>query len=472
MLRSALLVLSGNVTFYFLLLVRNLLVARLIPEVDYGIAATFAMSMTVVEMMSNFGLQQQIIQSRDGNSERFQHSMHGFQVLRGLVAATILFLAAGPIAALMRVPEVIWAYQAMALVPALNAFQHFDMHRFNRDMRFWPIVLTNVVPSVLSVLSVFLFFQWFGDYQVMLYALMVQACGMLIASHLVSERRYKLSFDKTYMLGALRFGWPFLLDALVLFAVFNGDKVIVGRELGMEALAFFAMGVTLTLTPTLVASRSIQNFMLPQLSPLSEERGAKFQSLAHTAVQASLLMGALLAAGTVLLGQPIVYMLLGEKYAPLLPFLGWFAVLHGLRAFRGGASVVCLSVGHTLNATLGNMMRAILLPVVWWVAVTSGDIVAILWVGVVGELLAHALLLVILKWRIGLSLRPLVLPHLGIAVVFGIAIWLLVLQPSSPGTIWMPSLPHFSLLLLAVVAACVSMRELWGYARQNMLRQP
>ena len=67
MFRSALLILSGNLTSYMLLFLRNLLVARLIGVSDYGIASTFLLSMSIVEMMSALGIQQQLILRKDGD---------------------------------------------------------------------------------------------------------------------------------------------------------------------------------------------------------------------------------------------------------------------------------------------------------------------------------------------------------------------------------------------------------------------
>ena len=56
MLRSALLILSGNAAASILTLARNLIVARLISVENYGIAATFAIAMAVVEMASALGI--------------------------------------------------------------------------------------------------------------------------------------------------------------------------------------------------------------------------------------------------------------------------------------------------------------------------------------------------------------------------------------------------------------------------------
>ena len=414
MFRSALLILSGNAAASLLLLARNLIVARLIPVEDYGVAATFAIAMAVVEMASALGLQQQIIQARNGEDPHFQAALQGFQVLRGLISGAVLFVCAGLIADFLNVPQAAWAYRIMALVPVLNALTHFDIHRLNRSMVFWPVILTGAVPALLSVLAVWPLAHLYGDYRVMLYAIVVQAAMTAVISHVVARRPYQLVLDRAVMAQSLRFGWPLLLNGILLFGVFNGDKLIVGRELGMETLAIFAMGFTLTLTPTLVMAKSAQNFFLPQLSTLDRltpEGEARFIHLAMATLQAILVMGLVLVVGVALCGIPVVMVLLGEKYAALLQYLVWLAVMQALRMAKAGPSIVALSCGHTANALVANVLRILTLPLCWYVAVTTGDLLTIIIIAVAGELLGHLVALGMLRYRSHVTLRRVILPQ-------------------------------------------------------------
>lgn len=413
MFRSALLILSGNAAASLLLLARNLIVARLISVEDYGIAATFAISMAVVEMMSQLGLQQQIVQAKDGDNTRFQAGLQGFQVLRGVLSGMILFFAAGLIADFLNIPEIAWAYQVMALVPVLTALQHFDIHRLNRQMRFWPVVLTGAVPALISLAAVWPLYLWLGDYRVMLWAIITQIALMTIVSHIVAERPYRLLLDRAIMAGSLRFGWPLLVNGILMFGVFNGDKLIVGRVLGMETLAIFAMGFTLTLTPTLVMAKSAQNFFLPQLSKVDQDTQAgvaQFQHLSMTTLQVSLLNGAILVVAIALLGAFFVQALLGEKYAALIPLLVPMSVLQAMRVAKSGNAVVALSVGHTANAMLANMVRVATLPLVWYALVQGVDLLGVIWIATGGEVLGYFLSLWLLHRRVGTGLRPMFWP--------------------------------------------------------------
>jgi O-antigen/teichoic acid export membrane protein len=410
MFRSALLILSGNATAALLLLARNLIVARMIPVADYGVAATFAIAMAVVEMASALGLQQQIVQARNGDDPRFQAALQGFQVLRGVIAGIALFVCAGLIADALNVPQAAWAYRVMALVPVLNALVHFDIHRLNRTMVFWPVILTGAVPALLSVLAVWPLALHFGDYRVMLYAIVVQAVATAAISHLVAQRPYRLVLDRAVMAQSLRFGWPLLVNGILLFGVFNGDKMIVGRELGMEVLAIFAMGFTLTLTPTLVMAKSAQNFFLPQLSAVDRSTPAGEARFIH------LLMGMALVIGVALCGIPVVTVLLGDKYAALLPYLIWLAVMQALRMAKAGPAIVALAGGQTGNAMVANLLRIATLPLCWYVAVTTGNLYTIIGIGIAGETLGLTAALALIHWRSAVPLRAVAAP-LGVMLL-------------------------------------------------------
>lgn len=411
MLRSAALVLSGNALSALLLLTRNLLIARLIPIEDYGIAATFAIVMAIVEMASFLGLHQQIVQARDGDAPRFQAALQGLQVLRGLFASVLMFLMADVIARFLGIPEVAWAYQLQAIFPLLNALQHFDIHRMNRQMRFGPLLLTNTVPTILSVVTVWPLAEIYGDYRVMLYAQMIHMILIVIVSHLVAERPYRIVFDRGIMARSLTFGWPLLVNGLLMFFVFQGDKLIVGRELGMEALAIFAMGMTLTLTPTLVISRSAQNLFLPRLSqPDLDDRQWKHRGI--LAVEAVLAMTLVFVLATALAGPWIVTIVLGEGYGELATLLIWLAAMQAIRIFKVGPSIIAMSRARTDNDMYANLVRIAALPIAWYYATQSDDLIGLILIALTGEGLALGVSLFLLQRRCGFPIRSIARPLL------------------------------------------------------------
>ncbi|MFA7433427.1 MAG: oligosaccharide flippase family protein [Gemmobacter sp.] len=466
MFRTALLILSGNAFSSLMTLLRTLIVVRLISVEDYGIAATFAISLAIVEMMSALGLQQMIVRDSRGDDPHFQAALQGFQMLRAVVLAVVLFLLAPFFAGFLGVPEVTWAYRLLALVPLLNGLKHFDIHRLNRRMSFRPLILSNAVPAVVSVLLVWPLFLLFGDFRVMLWAVLMQAVFGVAVSHLVAERRFRLVFDVAVIREGLGFGWPILVNGALLFAVFHGEKLIVGRELGMEVLAIFAMGMTLTLTPTLVMAGSLSNFFLPQVSAVKDER-ERFNALSLAVIQASLLGGALFLVAMLFVGGPLVHVLLGEKYAPLVPYLVWLAALQAVRVFKVGGAVLALATGHTRNPMYANVLRVALLPLGWYVVARGGSLLLLIQIAILGEILGMIVASVFSHHILKVPFRPVVLPLLLTAGV----VLLSCLAVTAGGGLIAPGAPLWLALgaLLLCLPGFLSMRALRDYAGKRVM---
>ena len=418
MLRQSLLLLSGNASAALLSLIRNLLIARLLSVADYGIAATLALVMTLIEMATALGLQAQIIQSHEGDDPDFQASLQGVQMLRGALAALILYFAAGALAAFLNLPDLAWAYQIVALVPLLSGLVHFDIYRLNRKMRFAPLLLSTTFPLLLTLALVWPLVEWLGDWRVMLVLILVQVAALTLTSHIVAERRYRLAFEARRIRQSLTFGWPLLINNALLFLVFQGDRALVARELGPEVFAIFSMGVTLTLTPTLVLGKSLQTLLLPRLS--SEQDPVRFERLATITQQAAILNALILLLGVFFLGEPVIALVLGAKYLPLVPIIGALAAVQALRVLKTGGNIVALSRGQTGNAMISNLFRAATLPLVWLTLVQGGGLGAVIALAALGETLGYGASLILVRWRLRQRLWPLLAPLLCTVLVMAL----------------------------------------------------
>lgn len=393
-----------------MLFARNLLLARLVSVEDYGVASTFAIAMAVVEMSTQFGLHVQIVQDKRGEDPAFQAALQGFQVLRGVIAGLLLFVLAGAMADLMNIPQVAWAYQVMALLPVLKSLQHFDIHRLNRDMRFGPLLLTGGLSAFASLLALYPLAMWLGDYRAMLYALVLQALLELVISHLTADRKYRMVLDRAVISGSIRFGWPLLTNGVLLFLVFQGDRVIVGRELGIEVLAVFSMGVTLSFTPALVMTKSIQNFFLGPLSRDAELRKTApgtFQNSAEAVIQGNLVSGAALIIGALFLGPWFIYVALPPEYTGLSWMLIWMVIQQGVRVFKSGPNLVSLSCGYTLNELATNGIRVLSLSAIWWAASTGLGLPVIFAIAIAAEALGVGIAVILMQWKIKIGLTNL-----------------------------------------------------------------
>lgn len=471
LVRSGGLLVAGNAASAMVLFLRNVTLARLIPVPDYGIAMTFAIAMAAVEMGSYLAFDRLLVQAADGDRPHLQATLQTLQVLRGALIGGVLFLTAGPIAYLLGAQEAVWAFQLLSVVVLMRGFAHLDIFRLQRDSRFLPSVSVQLLAHTVGTLAIVPFALWTGDWRAMLWSLLLQEAAFLTLSHLIAASPYRLGWNWALARRSLAFGWPLMVNGLVLFAIFYGDRIIIANQLGIEAMALFAAAFTLTLAPTLILAKSAQTLLLPALSR-SRERDEGFAPLAVSAVEFGLLAGLSLAVGFAILGPWVFGLLFGPAFAPAAPLVVWLAMIQAVRVAKSGPATVSIAGACTHNPLVANLVRVGVLPVTFLAAASGGELLVLIKIGLAGETLALVVSLFLARRRPGLRMARLRLPLALFAMTIAAIGTCATLDPSTTdlGTVFDDAGTAAVLALFTLFLA--SLRDLWAWVWTELRTAP
>ncbi|OAD23988.1 polysaccharide biosynthesis protein, partial [Candidatus Thiomargarita nelsonii] len=262
----------GQVIAQLLMFVRNIILARMLTPEDMGIAATFAITISLLEMSSNLGVEMLLVQAQDGDDPQLQAVSHLFQVSRGLLMGAIILALAPIIARMFDTPQAVWAFQYVAIVPVLQGFMHLDWKRVQRNLTFIPSVIVEIAPQAIITLAAWPMVIWLGDYSAILWLVIIQALMMLLASHIVAKRNYQVSWNRVYASRLLAFGWPLLINGLLMFGVFQGDRLIVGTAYSMAELGVFSVAFALVMMIAMTLAKLASALLLPLFSRVQAEQ--------------------------------------------------------------------------------------------------------------------------------------------------------------------------------------------------------
>ena len=423
-LSGAALLATGQVVGQGFSFIRNIIIARLISPNDFGIAATFVIAVSLLEMSSNLAADRLLVQAEDGNDERFQETAHLLMAVRGTVNAVLLFLLAWPFSRLFNIPEARWAFQCLAIVPLVMGFAHLDRKRLHRDLRFGRDTIVDVVDQVIPLIAAWPLAIWLGDYSAVLWLLIGKSVVSVATSHLVAHRPYRLAWHGAYLKRMLTFGWPLLVNGLLMFGIFHGDRLVVGTAYTMTDLGFYSVAFTLTMVPTMMLVRIVSALFLPLLSNV-QTSPHKFRARYTLSVQALCPAAALLATLFILGGTFLVTEIYGDKYAPAGTVIGWVAAMQAVRLMRVTPALAAMAKGDTQTLMLSNIARSCALALVVLAAIVHAELWWIAAAGLVGELLALGLVLARLtrlhNLPAGVCIRPACLAFAAILLGAGIA---------------------------------------------------
>jgi len=219
----------------------------------------------------------------------------------------------------------------------------------------------------------------------MLGALFAQWITYLILSHLVAERRFSFGWEASVWRGLFVFGWPLMLNAWLVYPIVNGDRIIVGNQLGPEVLGWFSAAFMLAQTPSMLLTSAPRTLFLPMITQAEGNRAE-----AHRISQEiTLFMGLVFAVGTLITGPFFLTALYGERYLQAVPVLLWLGLIFGLRIARGGLQTSAIAEGRTQVVLHGSIARAIALPFAWALLQYGGTIDQLMVLLFVAELFSY-----------------------------------------------------------------------------------
>lgn len=368
-------------------LARNVLLARLLSVTEFGLAATFAILMTIVETFQNVGLNRLVVQDPRADDPAFVSNLHGAQIVVSFMASIVLILVALIFAAATNTVSQTSDYLVLTLVPLINAFTNLDIFRMQRDGHFAPQALRSLLSQPLGLLAILPAYWFFHDHRVALAAILTQQVSAVALSHVGVQQSYRVSFDGTIARHAFRFGWPLVVNGLLMFFILNGDRMIVLNRFGPESLGWFSAALMLTMIPGNLAAKSLQTLALPELA----KAHARPQDHAHlytVLISLSALLAMTLTVGALLLGAAVLDLLFGARFHAAAAYIVPLACLNALRLFRAAPAIAALASAETRSPLYTNIVRLAGVPAALAIATTTGRIDAMILAGIGAELAA------------------------------------------------------------------------------------
>ena len=410
---------------------RNVLIGRALSVEEFGIVGTFALAFAIIEMATYAGLDRMIVQDKSGDDPDFQANLQALQVARGLVGAGMFLLLAWPYAWFLGNLDIYWAYLVVAGLPLIRGFIHFDVYRLQRSLTFGPTSLVTVGGPAASLIAVAIFLPVIDSFLIMLVALFVQQGVFVALTHVVARQKWRIAFEFHTTMRALRFGIPLLINGVVVFAIHNGDLLLVGGFLGMEVLGWFYVATLITLAISMNLDATVRSSLLPGLSK-AFGAGEGFEPRAEQALEFAVAGAIALVAVIYVLGAPAVLILFGADYAPTVDYLIPLAVLYAFKTAKLAPNVLAIARAETMLPVYSNLPRLVglaLAGLILWLE--GGGIELVLLMGILGEFCSLALAL----WLGTRPARGLALS----AVVRPLAFLVLILAAVVAETLWHPA---------------------------------
>lgn len=390
-------------------MVRNIILARYLTKADFGVAAILGMVLTVFELSGKLALSQQVIQSKHGDERGFVASVQFTQFVAGAFSALLILAGAWPFAHFFSGPKYLPSIMALALIPLINGLTNLDVYRFSRRLSYGPLVLTNIIPQVITTVAAWPLAVWLGDYRAVLVLLLGKAFLSAVMTHGLAERRYSLGFNPVWFRECLNFGWPLLLNGFVQIGTFQGDSMVVAAAFPLAQLGIYSVALTIAMAPSMTILRIGSSLGLPLLAEVQSDV-PRFNSRYGQLAQIMALIGCGVTLGMLFCGEQVVVLLFGAKYAGVGVLACWLTAAQSMRILRGATVIAAMARADTVTNVTSSLWRLSGLGLAIVVGVLKANIVWFAVAALAGEIVAVAATIVRLSSKHSVSPKLTVLP--------------------------------------------------------------
>jgi O-antigen/teichoic acid export membrane protein len=211
----------------------------------------------------------------------------------------------------------------------------------------------------------------------------------VLVSHLRAERRYTLGYSKVHAARLAQFAAPLMLNGLLLFFGSQGDRVLVGNQLGLTALGHYSAVLLLILYPTGMIGRYLTAIHLPQIAACRDSNTARDRSVDRLAGQ-TLVLGLLMCVGFAAVGSTAVTLLYGAKFRQPALNVCLIGILQASRFIRLWPNTAAVGMGRSGIVLTNTIARLIGIPIALVAAVRGGGVEGIVSGLIFGEFVALA----------------------------------------------------------------------------------
>ena len=305
-------------------LIVELVLARLLLPDDYGLIALVAVFITILNVFVDSGLGSALIQKLNADDLDFS-TVFWFNIVWCTFLYGILFLIAPLVAGFYARPEITPVLRVLGIQLIISGVKNVEQAYISRNMQFRKFFFATLGGTLgAAAIGIVMAVYGLGVWALVAQQLFNVAVDTLILWIIVKWRPKKM-FSFARLKELFSFGWKLLVSVLIDTVYTELWQLIIGKRYSSSDLAFYNRGQQFPYLFVSNVNSAIDSVLLPTMSKEQEHR-EKVKAMVRRSIQVSIYIMAPLMMGLAFAGEPLVKLLLTEKWLPCVPFMRIFCI--------------------------------------------------------------------------------------------------------------------------------------------------
>lgn len=318
----------SNVTSMVIEFVIGVILARLLSPKEFGLLAMIAILIAISQVLINSGFSQALIRKPKCDENDFSTAFI-FNLLTAISCYVIIFFAAPFISYFYNEPSLVLISRVLALVLVISSMAMVHKTKLSINLDFEKLSRINIISTIVSgIIAVILAYCGFGIWS-LVYKVLIKELVFLVLIWVNYEWRPKMIFNTSSFKYLFSFGRNLLVGSLSVVFFDNLYNTVIGKYFSADSLGFFNRADMFRRLPSDNLLGIVTAILLPSLSKIQDDPiklGLAFKKMINMVIY----LVSILMVGMIVIAEPMVMTLIGEKWSStieLLKPLCWLGIL-------------------------------------------------------------------------------------------------------------------------------------------------
>ncbi|WP_216641129.1 lipopolysaccharide biosynthesis protein [Solibacillus sp. R5-41] len=308
-------------------IVMIILARMLLPE-EFGLIVLVSIFITIAGVIAQSGFNTALIQKKKVDEIDFS-SVFYLNLFVTIILYVILYISAPYIASFFDHPQLTLVLRILSLTLFFSTFNSIQNAVIARNMQFKKLFVSSLGGVVISgIVGIAMAYANFGIWSLVVQQLTNQ---LIFTATLWYTVKWKpqLFFSIERLISLFSFGWKLLASALIDTIYSNIRSLLIGKMFSPVMLGFYNRGEQF---PSILIGNingSIQSVIFPALSSQQDNKQRIKEMVRRSIVTSSFIVFPMMI-GLAVIAEPLVKIMLTEKWLPAVPFLQIFCAVYAL----------------------------------------------------------------------------------------------------------------------------------------------
>lgn len=302
----------------------SIVLARLLDPSVYGVIAMVTVFTTLLQVFVDSGLGNALIQKKDADDLDFSTVFYFNMVLCAFLYV-LMFLGAPWIADFYEIPELTAIIRVLSFTIVISGIKNIQQAYVSRHMLFKKFFFSTLGGTIgAAFIGIWMAWNGYGVWALVIQNIFNMIVDTLILWITVGWRPKKM-FSWNRLKELFSFGWKILIAAFLDTAYRELRSLIIGKIYSSEDLAFYNKGQQFPKLIITNINSSIDSVLLPSLSD-EQDNKSRLKAMTRRAIGVSTYIIVPMMVGLAVCAEPIVRIVLTDKWLPCVPYLRIFCI--------------------------------------------------------------------------------------------------------------------------------------------------